>query len=268
MPEIFTGIFINILALIKYLENYQGFLIVLGWGVIFYLTVRAGKIQQRNAARLEVYKEIYQLKIKLDKASIDMGLLLNENLLPFLKMDWLERGVVNTKGKNPNDLWLEHNQKIGRAVSLFTERYLNLQNSVNMWISIMPDLKKPKDILFSELDGLIFSTLWKYVDFHRNQLIENDYDWKRMDRENIKEETKKTREKFDKIAVGFVNDYIDLVHNKLIYPIFDKKKILREDFNYIESIEAETLTKEGIKKIKYKPTDAALLRREVINRKN
>src|SRR3989339_718365 len=240
------------------LDSHNGLVTVLGWWTVFLLGIWAAKIQQRNSARLEIFKDLNKLKSEIDKSSIDLGVLLSKFSLPFLTMEWAEKGSIGLgEGKRPGELWLENNRKILDALSLFEEKNQNFLNAANTWISIMPRLKTSRNILAAEFSGLS-RTLWAYVQFHMSQTT-NEYDWKKWDRKQIEAETERVRAEFNKVAIGFLNDFMDLLHDELIRPIFAINKVRREDFNYVQPMEAETLTEKGIKVIKYQTTEIAML---------
>lgn len=53
---------------------------------------------------------------------------------------------------------------------------------------------------------------------------------------------------FDEIAVGYVDDYLTLVHNELITPVIGYKKMLRENFANMDKQKIYfILTKDGVK---------------------
>ena len=243
------------------LDSHDGLLTVLGWFTVFFFGVRATKIQQRNSVRLEIYRELHTLKSRVDRSSIELGVLLSKYSLPFLAMEWAEKSSVGLgEGKTPGQLWLENNKKIIDAISHFEENNQAFLNATSIWISIMPNLKTARNILAAEFGGLS-KVLWTYNQFHRNQSL-NEYDWKKWDKINIENETEKVRDKFDRVAAGFLNDFTDLLHDELMCPIFSTKKVPREEFNYVRPTEAETLTKKGIKVIRYPITEVATLFRE------
>lgn len=243
------------------LDSHNGLVTILGWLTVFLLGLRGVKIQQQNSAKLEIYKELYKLKSAVDQSTIELGVLLSKHSLPFLAMEWAEKGNIGLgEGKRPGQLWLENNRKIIDAISRFDDNNQNFLNASNSWISIMPDLKTARNILAAEFSDLS-QALWAYTQFNMS-LLNNEYDWKKWDRVAIETEAEKIRTKFDKIACGFLNDFIDLLHDELIQPIFSIKKVRREDFNYTQSTEAETLTKKGIKIIKHPATEVAKLFRK------
>lgn len=248
-----------LIEIVKYLDNHQGLLTVLGWGIIVWAGLHANKVQLRNSARLEIYKELYQLKLDIDKISIELSLLLWSHALPFMYMEWAEKGSSSVNGKSPAEIWIEHNKQIIEANHKFSEAYSKFWNANTAWNSIMPELKTSRNILFNELSK-ISSEISQYVNYHREQMMKHN--WKEWDRSAIEKEADKVYEKFLKISNGFLNDYMDDVHDELIHPIFNVKRTRREEFNYKKPIEAETLTKDGIKMIRYEATEIAKLRKQ------
>src|SRR3989344_821135 len=224
-----------LIEIVSYLDSHQGLLAVLGWLIIVYAGLHANKVQLRNSARLEIYKELYQLKLNIDKISTNLSLLLWSHGLPFMYMEWAEKGSHSVNGKSPGEIWIEHNKKIIEANHKVSEAYLKFWNANTAWNSIMPKLKTSRNILFNELMK-ISSEISEYANYQREQMMKHD--WKEWNRSAIKKEADKVYEKFLKVSVSFLNDYMDDIHDELIYPIFNVKRTRREEFNYKEPVEA------------------------------
>ena len=163
------------------LDSHNGLLTILGWFTVFLLGMWGVKIQQRNSAKLEIYKELHKLKSGVDISAIELSILLSKFSLPFLAMEWAEKSSAGLgEGKRPSQLWLENNRKIIDAVSRFDENSQNFLNASNSWISIIPSLKKARNILAAEF-SVLSRALWEYNQFHMSQPT-NEYDWKKWDK--------------------------------------------------------------------------------------
>ncbi len=253
-------------ALVKnFFETNLVLLTVVGWFSVYALTLKSNKVQLKNEASLEIFKELQQLKAEFDKSSIDLGVLLSEFTLPFRDMEWVEKGIGENKDKNPFDLWQQRNKELIDSVSLFNERSQGFLNTANVWVSVTPNLKKARNILSAET-SVLSTELWAYISFCTNPQDLN-FNWKEWDREKVKNKTLEIREKFDRVAVGFFYDYMDLIYDELLKPIFYHKRKRRENFNYVEPRESETLTKNGIKKIKYSAMEGAKIHKEKRDKK-
>ena len=58
---------------------------------------------------------------------------------------------------------------------------------------------------------------------------------------------------FDKVAFGYVDDFMGLIHNELVAPIFGHHKKPRENVANLDKLKSyHILTKEGLKKIQVK----------------
>lgn len=246
--------------ILQFLENHQGILTVVGWVAVFLVAIQVSKIQLRNNARLEIYKELHELKTNVDDSSVKLGLLLSKYSLPFREMEWAERGIQLNDGKTATDIWFEQNRALIDANTAFFQSYQRFLQSTTKWISLTPSLRSSRNILAAELDGLS-RDIWAYIQFHMSQPT-NEHNWRMWDRNKIEDEVEKIQTQFNKVASGFLNDYMDLIHDELVRPIFNVKNIPREDFNYVTPVEAETLTREGIKVIQYKPMEGARLQHE------
>ena len=248
--------------LLSFLNTNSGLLTIIGWlitiiswVIIFWLGTRGSKISQRNSVRLEIYKEIQKARLVVDDSAIELGVLIRYSF-PFIEMSWPEKGFI--KDKNPYQIWSEYTKKVSDAIPRFSEAVQAFLNNIEIWISIMPSLKTAKNTLNTRLSG-INQSLWDYLRFLNDQPMKNT-DWKKWDRDNIEKAAEKMDEEFIK-QIAILNDFVVLSHNELIKPIFGKKRKYREDFNIIEPQRMETLTKKGIKLIKYRPTEIALMQK-------
>ena len=89
----------------------------------------------------------------------------------------------------------------------------------------------------------------KYKQFLMDQSIK-EYFWTKWNREEIKRKAEEVKDLFDEIACGYLDDYIVLIHNHLIYPILKYKKIPRENFLNMGKLEKYyILTEYGLKEI-------------------
>ncbi len=241
-------------------------LTVAGWVAIFVLGNRSAKIQLRNSAKLEMYKQLYALKSDIDKKAIMLGISLSPFALPFLGMGWAAKTPLTTatpvEKKTPGQIWLDYVSKIRKENSNFVDAYLRFWNEVNMWRAELSQLSEARDILFTELNSLS-GEISKHAEYLTDLLLKNieSYDWTKWNQEIIKERASQIQDKFDMIAVTYLSDFIDLIHEELMEPIFENKRIPREDYNYRDAVTSKTLTKEGIKEIKYPPTRIAKLRK-------
>jgi hypothetical protein len=237
-------------------------LTIIGWIVVFILGNRSLKIQLRNSVKLEIYKQLYDLKLDIDKVSVNLGLSLSFYSLPFLEMKWSgEKSSINSEGKNAGQIWLEHINKINTEKSNFIDAYLKFWDYVNMWRAELSQVSKARDILFTELGGLA-EEISKYSRYLSDLLLKESYDWIKWDQKLIEETSNQIEERFNMIAISYLSDFIDLIHIELIQPIFRKKRISREDYNYFNAIVSKALTKDGIEKIKFPPTRIAKLRKK------
>lgn len=250
----------------KFLEGHQVFLTIVGWLAVFFLSLYAGNKQLRNNARLEIYKEFQELKQKIDDPGIELSLFLSKFTLPFNDMEWAEKDIPKGSFKRGQDVWLERSRSMIDAHSKYFESHQRFINATQKWNLIMPKLKKARNILYAEFSELN-REIWEYINFYMSQIYKES-DWRKWDRNNIEQETEKIAKHFYRV-IGFLNDYLDMVTDELVRPIFNVKSVRREDFNYVKPIEAETLTENGIKFIKYEAREGARLHNEKIQvRKN
>jgi hypothetical protein len=210
---------------------------IIGWGVIFYLQKR----QIRDNAKIKIYEELQDLKKNIDDININFAFI-SSGLL-FLDMEWAENSSNPTKLKmSAFEHWMRYTTQLNEQISNFTFAYLNFLNHIEMWMGVMPRLKKAKNTLFTE-----FRKLNKKLSDHQLYLLELEYDWKIWDQEDIKKHFKEINSEFDAAGTGFVDDFMVLVHNLLVSPIFGYKKRHRENFANLEKLKSyKILTIDGL----------------------
>jgi len=228
---------------------------VIGWVVISWLNSKLQKKQLRDSAKMKVYDELYRVKLGVDKVSVNLGLLLMKTAPPFLSMSFevnKHKGdeiKANMEGLN---IWREYSNRLSESTSLFVKEYIKLLNLSDMWMGVMPDLKVVKKILFGEQLSSLSNELWKFQNFILLQSIKEFY-WQKWDIEKINDEAEKLGVKYNKIAVGYVDDYMTLVYNELVSDILGHKKEHRENFDNLDKLEKyHILTKEGLIEVRNK----------------
>lgn len=223
-------------------------LVILGWFVVFWLGLRQQNELLKNNAKMKVYKELYELKKDVDEVGINLSLLFNSYSIPFLEMEYVDKSLPLSQ-RNPKALefWREYLDKMSKQTSAFTGAYLKLWNHIDMWIGVMPELKKAKKEFF----GIHLKALTNDLNKHHSYLQKlslGNYKWEEWNQENIKKESQKIGEKFDRIASAYLDDLMVEIHNSLIGPILGYKKRPRENFDKTPQ-RYEILTKKGIKKV-------------------
>ncbi|MBN2891618.1 MAG: hypothetical protein JXL97_07115 [Bacteroidales bacterium] len=223
-------------------------LIILGWFVVFWL----GLIQQNklleNNAKMKVYEELYELKKAIDEVSINLGLLFNPYSIPFLNMKYVDKSLPSSqRNLKALEFWREYLDKISKQTYAFTGAYLKLWNHIDMWIGVIPELKRAKKEFFEIHLETLTDDLNKHHSYLQNLSLEN-YRWEEWNQEDIKQKSQEISEKFDRIAVAYLDDLMVEIHNSLISPILGYKKKPRENFANMPR-RYEILTKKGIKKV-------------------
>lgn len=230
-------------------EKHQGLLTVLltisGWFSVFWLGLSQQRRQLKDNAKMKIYKELWAFRKRVDGEGTKLGVLLSRFPLPFLQMKYETSDALRH--------WFDYLAEISKEHYSFTSNYLKLWVHIEMWISIMPELKTAKTLLFSELEKLTK----KLYDHHRylQHLPVANYDWRTWNKEGIERKTDYLGEEFDKI-VCYLDDFMVLVHNILIAPIVGYEKNPREtiDFSRIKKpIQYKILTKKGFIEASYSP---------------
>jgi len=223
-------------------------LIILGWFVVFWLGLRQQNNLLKNNAKMKVYEELYELKKSIDEISINLGLLFNPYSIPFLSMKYVDKSLpASQKNFKALEFWREYLDKISKQTYTFTGAYLKLWNHIDMWIGVMPELKKAKKEFFEVHLKALTDDLHKHHSYLQNLSLEN-YNWEQWNQEDIKQKSQEISEKFDKIAIAYLDDLIVEIHNSLVSPILGHKKIQRENFANMPR-KYKILTKKGIKEV-------------------
>lgn len=221
-------------------------LIILGWVAVFLLGLKQQRRQLQNNAKMKIYEELYNIKKELDEHNIGLGLKLNKFSLPFLEMSW-------EKGADANLKALEHWRKYLSGLSEdnynFSKIYLKLWNHSDMWISAIPELKKAKKELFEKQLNNLSRKINEHHMYLQDLSIKQFY-WNLWDRREIEEKHEAVSNLFNLVACGYVDDYLALIHNRLVSPILGYKKELRENFANLDKFEKYyILTEKGLKEI-------------------
>lgn len=225
---------------------------VMTWWIVHRLNLKQQKELLRNNIKMRVYGELYELKKDIDEQGIDLNFLSYSSSVKLSKMEniHITEKILDPIEKNLKSLeiWSKYVLDISQESYKFSNAYLKFWNHVDMWISIMPELEKAKKELFEIQFKELMDNLYKYEDYLRDLSVRN-YKWKEWDKEEIKRKSEKIQEEFNKIAIGYLDDFMVEIHNCLIDPIFKYKKRHREDFKNVPT-KYEVLTKDGIKETK------------------
>ena len=176
----------------------------------------------------------------------DLGVLFCPFMMPFFSMRNIDKALEPYRQKRKAIIyWEEYINKINKEISLYTDIYIKLLNHIDMWISIMPKLRLARNELFEVQLKKMLGDLQEHVNYLQDIRFK-EYDWNKWDIKKIEEMSAKISKEFDKISIGFVDDFMVEVHNELVYPVLKYKKLKRENFNNMPK-ECEVLTKKGIK---------------------
>jgi hypothetical protein len=225
---------------------------VITWWVVHYLNLKQQKELLRNNAKMKIYGELYELKKDIDRQGINLDLLINSFSIKLLEMEniHITKKISDPVEKNYEafKIWNRYILDISQKNCKFSNSYLKFWNHAEMWISVMSKLKRGKKELFEIQFKKLMDNLYKHEDYLRDLSVKN-YKWKEWNKEDIKNRSSQINEEFDKIAVGYLDDFMVEIHNCLVGPIFGHKKMYRENFENLPT-KYEVLTKDGIKKIK------------------
>lgn len=228
-------------------------LVIIGWFAAFLLGLRQQKKMLQSQGRIKVYEELFMKKKAIDDVCITLRLLLGKHALPFLDMSLVDKKIGGPNGKlEAQHHWSAYLAKLIQGISKFTEAYLSLWNYSDMWIGVMPKIKKAKIELFENQLKQLTQELNEHQRYLQDIAVKQ-FDWTLWNRSEIEERCEKIEDKFDSIAIGLMDDYMGLVHNRLVSPIFGYKKSPRETFKKIDKLEKYfILTEDGLSEIKVK----------------
>lgn len=228
-------------------------LTVIGWITVFCLNLRQQRKLLKDASQLKIYEELYLLKSEIDRDAIDLGVLLGKFSLPFLSMSFKINKSNQVEGNSGAlDLWNEHLKKLGDSIYKFSQSSLKLWTHSEMWSGVMPQIQTAKEELFAKQLGNLSKELHGYLDYLRNQSLKQ-YNWGLWNQDEIKSKAEEISNLFDEIGVGYIDDYLGLIHNRLASPILGHKKKPRENFVNLDKLDKYyILTERGLKEIKNK----------------
>lgn len=232
------------------IETHQGIvtaiLTVFGWFAVFWFGLRQQKKQMRHEAKMKVYEELFNLKKLVDEQSVPLGLLLNPFSVPFLIMEWTKKETDPIKANlKALEIWREYSMDLKEKTYSFGRAYLKFWTHAEMWLTLMPKLRKAKDELFV----VQLNNLSKLLHAHQQYLIDlsvKEFYWEKWNRDDILKRTDDLSNKFNEIGIAYMEDFMGLIHNRLIKPIFGKKRYPREFFNPKGPVKCNVLTEDGI----------------------
>jgi len=100
--------------------------------------------------------------------------------------------------------------------------------------------------------------LSKRINEHHNYLQDlsiKQFNWNLWNKQEIEEKHQQVDDLFTAVACGYIDDYLALIHNRLVAPILGHKKKLRENFANLEKAkEYHVLTEKGLEKVVNKKT--------------
>jgi len=196
---------------------------------------------------MKVYEELYKLHRDLDKQILSLSL--GKFSLPFLAMSFEIDLISSEANLKALQHWEKYNSELNENISNFVSSYLKLWNRSDMWMGVMPQIKLAKEELFEVQLKNLTDKLYEYQKFIRSHSMKEFY-WKKWDKTGIEDKAEEIRTLFDQIAVGYLDDFMVLIHNRLITPILKYKKEPRENFRNLDKLGSYfILTENGLKKI-------------------
>ncbi len=244
-----TKFSINLNSIISYLNSYQVlfmiFLTIIGWVTIFWLGLRQQKINLQNEARMRIYAELYEYRKKVTQKANELSVLLLEMSLPFMLMESTD--IINepiTATKEANKQWRDFLENLFNKQQEFTNAYLGFWIHVEMWLGMMPELEKAKDILFDECNR-VGKRIYEYHNFLQMYSIK-EYDWHKWNKAEIQKAAYGISDDFSDVASGYVDDFMGLIHNELVADILNYHKGTRNIRHIKNKVKFLILTKDGI----------------------
>jgi hypothetical protein len=232
------------------------FINAIGWLVIYSFNIKKQEKTLKDEVRLDIYQKIADAKKDIDDSRNKLGLMLSKHGLPFLEMKWAQKrkDTDGLKGKMPNKIFLEYIRELSEVRHRFTNDYLNLWREIKLWIGVMPELKKPYEVLFKKLRELN-DELLEYHNYLQSIQTEHGYDWQSWPQEEVEKKAEEVSQKFN-LVTAYIDDFMVLAHNELLSPIVGVEKGLREEFSPNEEINYSVLTKNGIEDKEFSPDDS------------
>lgn len=233
-------------------------LTVVGWGVIFYFNLRQQKKLLQDTLKIKIYQELYELKKEVDSKAIILGVLFNSFSLPLREMEHASKLISCSENvMTCFNIYQSYVQKFNNEISDFTISYHNFWARADMWIGVVPKFKLAKTLLLKEFNALInrLNEHQHYLSgLSRHTTLSPVFGYSFPEEDLIKK-TKIIEEDFD-ITVSYLDDFMGLIHNSIVTPIFGYSKKPREEFNIKKTIKFKILTEDGFVEKEYKPEDS------------
>jgi len=234
-----------VLATIDYFDKHQGLLTILGWFAIFIFGLRQQRKALADEAKMKVYEELSLLKQDFDRSfSINFVVSVGSSI-SFTFLAIKGSGGLAYPRKD-YEYWLDYVGKLQQEWDLAFADFSRFHDKATTWMNVMPDLERAGKILYKEFIGLMEDvnahTLWL-----RRQQASSLGLWEK----DAEERAKKLTEKIDQFT-NLMEDFLNLVHNEIITPIFSYKR--KKDFSHIQrEFNYKILTKSGIVECVHRP---------------
>lgn len=218
-------------------------LTILGWIIIASAGYYQMRVNIRSQRKIDVYSKLIEFKDSLDK---DFAYDLVVNI------------AFNIFAEFENyDEFEEYDKKLTSKISKAYWSYDRFNSCFRNWLFLMPSLEKAGYILSEEFNKFMVECR------EFSELITNyrlGFGLRRAGQDRVQIDTRDIIKKQAQIRnssviiINFIDDFLELISDELTYPIFHHR-IRRGIENLKEGTPIERLTKKGIVKIPYKPTN-------------
>ncbi len=226
----------------------QVFLVLItiaGWFAVYYLNLKQQRKNLEDNAKYRVYEKFWSSRglIYSTHNQLSSQIFVGP---PFILMDSTK--ILGQVTNRQEDVWkgqqnaiqifFEYRNKLASLNENFNDTYLQFWRDVEMWLHVMPDLEQSAKILFSEYT-ITKDLVYKHISYLQ---ILDAQKWETFNRNDIKERAETVWGSMSNLS-AYTEDFMALIHNELVGPLFKYKKTVRVPMDQRYKV----LTKDGLK---------------------
>ncbi len=204
---------------------------VIGWIIAIILQRKNLKNQHKIQIKYDIYKQLVQAKSDIQEPLNNLGtsivtpfILMGSSMIPFkhnLKKQYKDILVDYTESEcliDGEQEWNNYVRELQKFASEFMGEYIKLMGIFENWESALSKLIQVRNILFAEINRLK-KNIDNQISFFQMYSIEKGHDWRAWNQDDLKKRAEDIRDSSFEIG-SYINDFMVLVHNKLMAQYF------------------------------------------------
>jgi len=199
-------------------------IVVIGWVITLFLQSKNIKDQLKAQIKYYIYRQITQIHHEIQGS---LSKLNTASIFPFILMDSTFIGVkikLRTEQEALQEGWNIWNKHVKKALNDYFEfmnNYPKFLYFIEDWRGPLKKLKSAHKLLYKEIEKK-YKKINKIITDWQTISTKEGHDWRKWDRKAIKEIGKELSESVLNIEC-YLNDFIVLVHNELMFKYFKYK---------------------------------------------